>query len=222
MRSSHWSATFPRTDRFVGLTRHVDLGIVIPLIVLPIVIVGGYLWYRRSMTRMRPDDAKPISGVRLTAEALHRESPPWRVIYEIGGTLGGVDHVIVGPAGIIAITTVVADRPSPQRLVDTVGEAQLVSDAAVARGPVDEVARPASVACRLSAKVFWGSPDPARPAHDEVAFGSHLVEGQRIHEWLTAIVDPTVERDEPLLDASQVDLAWQSIVMGIGRPNPLT
>ncbi len=77
------------------------------------------------------------------------------------------------------------------------------------------------MACRLSAKVFWGRPDSARPAYDEVAFGSHLVEGQRIHEWLTAIVDPTVERDEPLLEASQVDLAWQSIVMGIGRPNPL-
>jgi hypothetical protein len=221
MPRSPWTATFPRTDRSVDLTRHVNLGIVIPLVVLAVVIVAGYIWYRRSMARLRPDETKPISGVRLTAEALHRESPPWRVVYEIGGTLGGVDHVIIGPAGIIAITTVVADRPSPERLRETTGDAQLVSEAAVARGPVDEIARPSGVACRLSAKVFWGTPDPARPAHDEAAFGSHLVEGQRIHEWLTSIVDLRAERDEPLLESSQVDLAWQSIVMGIGRPNPL-
>jgi hypothetical protein len=119
MPRSPWTATFPRTDRSVDLTRHVNLGIVIPLVVLAVVIVAGYIWYRRSMARMRPDETKPISGVRLTAEALHRESPPWRVVYEIGGTLGGVDHVIIGPAGIIAITTVVADRPSPERLRET-------------------------------------------------------------------------------------------------------
>lgn len=221
MPSSRWFATFPRTDHFVGLTRPVDLGIVIPLVVLPVVIVAGYIWYRRSMARMRPDDAKPISGVRLTAEALHRESPPWRVVYEIGGALGGVDHVIIGPAGVIAITTVVADRPPSARLLEASGEAQLVSEAAVARGPVDEIARPSGISCRLSAKVFWGAPDPSRPAYDDVAYGSQLVEGQRIHEWLAAINDPAIERDDALLDPAQIDLAWQSIVMGIGRPNPL-
>jgi hypothetical protein len=193
----------------------VDLGIVIPLIVLPLVIVAVFVWYRRSIDRMRVDDVKPVSGVRLTAEALHRlESPPWRVVYEIGGALGGVDHVVIGPPGVVAITTVVADRPDPARLTSTTGEAQLVAEAAVARGPVDELARPAGTGCQLSARVFWGAPDPARPASDEIVHGNQLVEGQRIDQWLGALGDDA-------LTPAQVDLAWRAIVMGIGRPDPL-
>jgi hypothetical protein len=197
----------------------VDLGIVIPLVVLPIVIVGAFVWYRRSIARLKPEDAKPISGARLTAEALHRlHSPPWRVVYEIGGALGGVDHVVVGPPGVVAITTVVANRPVPETLIEATGEARLMSEAAVARGPVDELVRPAGADCRLTARVFWGTPDPSRPEHDEVAHGSQLVEGQRIEQWLASISDLTTEHE---LDQAQVDLAWQAIVMGIGRPNPL-
>jgi hypothetical protein len=196
----------------------VDLGIVIPLIVLPLVIIGVFVWYRRSIDRMRPDEAKPVSGVRLTAEALHRlESPPWRVVYEIGGALGGVDHVVIGPPGVIAITTVVADRPDPDRLTASAGAAQLVAEAAVARGPVDELARPAGSTCQWSARVFWGAPDPKRPASDEIAHGNLLVEGQRIGTWLAELDPPPGGRLEP----AQVDLTWQAIVMGIGRPDPL-
>jgi hypothetical protein len=196
----------------------VDLGIVIPLIVLPLVIIGVFVWYRRSIDRMRPDDARPVSGVRLTAEALHRlDSPPWRIVYEIGGALGGVDHVVIGPPGVIAITTVVADRPDPERLAASTSAAQLVAEAAVARGPVDELARPAGTSCKRSARVFWGAPDPKRPASDEIAHGNHLVEGQRIGDWLAQLDTPPEER----LDPARVDLTWQAIVMGIGRPDPL-
>ncbi len=56
----------------------MDLGIVIPLVVLPFVVVGAFVWYRRSVAGLAPDDDRAISGVRLTAEALHRfPSPPW-------------------------------------------------------------------------------------------------------------------------------------------------
>lgn len=194
----------------------MDLGIVIPLVVLPIVIIAAALWYRRSMADLKPDDPKPVSGVRLTSEALHRlDSPPWRVVYEIGGALGGVDHVVIGPPGVIAVTTVVADRPTPEKLIESSSEARLASEAAVARGPVDELARPAGAECRLSARVFWGSPDASRADHDDVAHGSQLVEGQRIDRWLASLTS------EPNLEQPQIDLVWQAIVMGIGRPNPL-
>jgi hypothetical protein len=213
-------ATCRKTDHFVGLTSDVSLGIVIPLVALPILLIGAYVWYRRSLEALKPDEAKPVSGVRLTAEALHRlDSPPWRVVYEIGGALGGVDHVIVGPPGIIAITTFMTDRPTPERLLATSNDAQLTAEAAVERGPVDELARPSGVSCRLSARVFWGSPEPDRPAFDEVAHGSHLVEGQRITEWLSALAERTTDGDS--LAPAQTDLAWQAIVMGIGRPDPL-
>ena len=196
----------------------MDLGIVIPLVVLPILVVGGYLWYRRSIAELAPDETRPVSGVRLTAEALHRDArPPWRVVHEIGGALGGVDHVVIGPAGIIAITTVVADRPTPDDLIRVTGEGQLVSEAAVNRGPVDEVARPSEVPCRVWARVFWGAPVPSRPPHDDLVHGSQLVEGQRVGEWLNAL---TAAADEPL-DPATIDRSWQAVVTGIGRPDPL-
>jgi hypothetical protein len=196
----------------------VDLGIVIPLVVLPLLVVGGFLWYRRSIAELAPDENRPVSGVRLTAEVLHRDAaPPWRVVHEIGGALGGVDHVVIGPAGIIAITTVVTDRPSPDDLIRLSGETQLVSEAAVNRGPVDEVARPSEVPCRVWARVYWGAPAVARPPHDELVHGSQLVEGQRVGEWLNALAAAT---DEPL-DPATIDRAWQAVVTGIGRPDPL-
>lgn len=196
----------------------MDLAFFIPVVVLAVVLIAGWLWYRRSLAALRPDDAKPVSGVRLTAEALHRlDQAPWRVVYEIGGALGGVDHVLVGPPGLVAISTVAADRPRPQTLLDAVGEARLVGDAAIARGPVDEVARPSAVPCRLWARVFWGAPDAHRPPHEAVGHGFHVVEGQRLGDWLSALV---ADAADPL-DAHRVDLAWQAVVIGIGRPDPL-
>lgn len=197
----------------------MDLGILIPLVLLPIAVVVGYRWYRRSIAALRPDDDRPVSGVRLTAEALHRhDSAPWRVVYEIGSALGGVDHVVVGPPGIVAITTVVGDRPTPQQLVDATGDARLISDAAVQRGPVDELARPSGVGCRLWARVFWGAPDPTRPPFDELAHGSHLVEGQRLGDWLQALATSAAEP----IETSTVDRAWRTVVTGIGRPDPVS
>ncbi len=197
----------------------MEPGIVIPLVLLPIVIIGIWIVYRRSLAKLQPDDVRPVSGVRLTAESLHRLDPAtWRVVYEIGGALGGVDHVVIGPPGVIAVATVAADRPPPERLLDTTGEAALVSEGAVARGPVDELGRPAGIGCDLTGRVFWGSPDDSRPPFDPVAHGVHLVEGQRIAEWL----DELAARAEHRLDPARVDLAWQAITMGIGRPDPLS
>jgi hypothetical protein len=197
----------------------VSVGIIVPLIILPILLVGGYVWYRRSIADMRPDQATPVSGVRLTAEALHRApAPPWRVVYEVGGALGDVDHVIVGPPGVIAISTVVADRPDPVQLRDARSDAILVSEAAIARGPLDELLRAAAASCDQWARVHWGSPDPGRPAADDLVHGSVLVEGQRIDEWLAAMV---ADAAAPL-DAARIDAIWRTVVIGIGRPDPLS
>ena len=90
---------------------HVSFGIILPLVVLALILIGVFVWYRRSIAEMKPSEARPISGLRLTAEALHRvPSPPWRVAYEVAIALGDVDHVIVGPPGVIVIRTVIADQ----------------------------------------------------------------------------------------------------------------
>ena len=197
----------------------MSVGIIVPLIILPILLVGGFLWYRRSIDDMRPDQAKPVSGIRLTAEALHRApAPPWRVVYEVGGALGDVDHVIIGPPGVVAITTVVADRPDPVHLRDARSDAILVSEAAVARGPLDELLRAAAASCDRWARVHWGTPDPARAAVEDLVHGSVLVEGQRIDEWLASMAaDAAVP-----LDAARIDAIWRTVVIGIGRPDPLS
>jgi hypothetical protein len=195
----------------------VDLGIVIPLVVLPIAVVGAFVWYRRSIAGLASDDDRSISGVRLTAEALHRlDSPPWRVVHETGAALGGVDHVLIGPPGVIAITTVVSDRPTPEQLVEASSESRLLSEAAIECGPVDELVRPASAECRVAAHVFWGTPDPQRPAYDDVVRGRQIVEGQRIDEWAASL--PSLEG----FGQARIDLAWRAVTMGIGRPDPLS
>jgi hypothetical protein len=197
----------------------VSPGIIIPLIVLPFIIVGVFLWYRRSIADMASSEAKPVSGQRLTAEALHRvPSPPWRVVYEIGGALGDVDHVVVGPPGVIAVTTVLADRPEPAALIGERGEPMLLSEAAIARGPLDELLRAVDASCKVSARVFWGTPAPGRRAGEDVVHGSVLVEGQRITEWLDDAAASTA--DAGLLDEVRIDAIWRTIVTGIGRPDP--
>lgn len=193
----------------------MNLGIIVPLVILPIALIGASLWYRRSLADMRPVEAKPVSGLRLTAEALHRvPSPPWRVVYEIGGALGDIDHVVVGPAGVTAITTLVADRPDPEQLRRARSDAQLVGDAAITRGPLDELLRPVGSSCARSARVYWGAADPRRPPADDLVHASQLVEGQRLAEWLA-----TIEQVTPL-DQAGIDLVWRTITIGIGRPDP--
>jgi hypothetical protein len=64
----------------------LSLEILLPLFLIPLLILGGLLWYRRAMSRLEPDTRpRQISGSRLTSEHLQRlATPPWRVVYEIG------------------------------------------------------------------------------------------------------------------------------------------
>jgi hypothetical protein len=139
------------------------------------------------------------------------------VVYEVSGALGSVDHVVVGPIGVVAISTAVADRPETADLLAARGEAPLVSEAAIARGPLDELLRAIGATCDQTANVFWGAPDARRPAVEEVVHGSHLVEGQRLGEWLASMA----EGDAAPFDTARIDAVWRTIVMGIGRPDPL-
>jgi len=192
-------------------------GIVVPLVLLPLIAIGVLVWYRRRLAELHVDDAPTVSGVRLTAEALHRlPSPTWRVIHETTERLDGVDHVVIGPAGVLAISTVLGDRPPRSQLLDAAGgEAHLVASAAVARGDVDDLARRVGSRCDVWARVFWGAPDPTRPPAEELATGSVLVEGQRLESWLA-----DAAADTPVLEQHDVTQVWREITVGIGRPDP--
>ena len=188
--------------------------VLIPFALSVAALIGFYVWYRNKMKDMAVDvDDRPMPGARLTAERLRvLSSPPWRVVYEVGEKhLGPVDHVVVGPVGVLAIETMTTDRPSP----DHAGvEAQLIANAAIARGDVDELAARVGSACKTLVRVYWGIPQPEWPAGFELVPGLIAVEGQRLSEWLVALPPG------PLL-ATQIDQVWQAVSTGIGRPDPL-
>jgi hypothetical protein len=191
----------------------VSIRIAISLIVLIVLIVGGYTMYRRYISSMQVDsDVRQVNGARLTSERLQQlPSPPWRLVLEIGeDRLGGVDQVIIGPSGVIAVTTLMFDRPANAGTPDP----QQMASAAMMRSPVDELAARAGLSCNTLAKIYWGAPQPERPAVLDSGLSTVAVEGQRLTEWLHTLPPG------PLTPA-QIDLAWQAILTGIGRPDPL-
>lgn len=188
--------------------------VLIPFVLSVAVLVGFALWYRNKIKDLNLDpEDRPIPGARLTAERLRSlASPPWRVVFEIGEKhLGPIDHVVVGPYGVLAIETVTTDRPArDHRAV----EAQLVANAAIARGDVDDLVARAGAGCKTLVRVYWGTPQPERPAGAELVPGLIAVEGQRLIDWLVALPPGP-------LQPAQVDQIWQTVSTGIGRPDPL-
>ncbi len=204
----------------------MTLGIIIPLVVLPIALVVAWRWYSRSVrtttTSAGVDERRQVSGVRLTSEALHRlTSPPWRVVHEIGDQLPGIDHVVVGPAGIVAVQTRVGDRPTVDQVrAATAHQRNALADAVLVRAPLDELLTPLSLRAALLARVYWGAADTDRPAAETAIDTVPVVEGQRLTAWLDELAAGSPSSLEPALDAARVDAAWRVVVMGIGRPDP--
>ncbi|MEP6299848.1 MAG: hypothetical protein ABJ382_21220 [Ilumatobacter sp.] len=189
-------------------------GVLIPFVLSVAALVGFFVWYRRTMKDMTVDsESRPIPGARLTAARLRGlASPPWRVVYEIGPKqFGAVDHVVIGPNGVLAIEPVTTDRPTEP---SSLPAARLVADAAIARGAVADVASRVGSDCRTLVRVHWGVPQPELPAGIDVAPGLVAVEGQRLVEWLVALPPGP-------LGAAQVDQVWHAVTTGIGRPDPL-
>ena len=85
-------------------------GIIIPVIALVVVVPVGFTWARRlrdGANVSAADGGPGASGARLTSAALRDlPAPPWRVVYEIAGDkLGGIEHVLIGPAGVFWMVT---------------------------------------------------------------------------------------------------------------------
>lgn len=193
----------------------VNISVIIPLVISVAALVGFYLWYRRKIADLKPEtESRPLMGSRLTAERLRQlSSPPWRVVYEIGsGHFANIDHVVIGPTGVIAIETIMVDRPTS--FGTEISDAQRIATAAIERGDIDDLTRRVGATCNVVAKVYWGAPQPDQPAGVEVATGLIAVEGQRLAEWLVALPPGP-------LAAPQVDQVWQTLLTGIGRPDPL-
>jgi hypothetical protein len=190
-------------------------GIIIPLVLLGIAAPAGFVWAKRLKaggTAAGVENATK-SGARLTSGALRGlPVPTWRVIYEITEEkLGGVEHVLIGPAGVFAVQTSMEALPPARTDEPTAHE---IAGAAILRGGVDDALRRCAMTSDQLVTIHWGIGDERNPPSVDVAPGAIAVDGRSLTDWAASF-------DQHTLTPAQVDLAWQTITTAIGRPDPL-
>jgi hypothetical protein len=130
-------------------------------------------------------------------------------VYEIAADkLGGVEHVLIGPGGIYAMQTSMEPLPEPAP-----GDARAIGRAAVVRGALDDALRRCAMSSTALATVHWGAAGGTAPPSVDVHPGAVAVDGRGLDAWASAL--------PATLTPAQVDLAWQTVVTAIGRPDPL-
>jgi hypothetical protein len=191
--------------------------ILIPVFVLAVLVPVVAMWAKRrfkdDVGRDDRHDEVPVAPAdRFTSNALRDlESPPWRVVYEIGDDkLGGIGHVVAGRTGVYGLRTTMDPFPAP---ATTEPDARAVSEAAVARADLDDALRRCSQSSDRLVTVHWGANEGSEIAVD-IAPGHTAVDGRSLETWIAG-TGPDV------LSPAQVDLAWQSVVTAVGRPDPL-
>jgi hypothetical protein len=193
-------------------------GIIIPVLLVAVVVPVAFVWAHRRFKEPGGNAAEPASApaVRLTSNALRKlDSPPWRVVYEIAPErMSGVDHVLIGPAGVFAIETSMDPMPPP--IADP--DPHAVAAAAIMRGGLDDALRRCAMTSDRLVRIHWGANEDGSSPNEELMPGVTVVDGRRLGEWAVAA---SVRRDGPPLTPAQVDLAWQTVVTAIGRPDPL-
>ena len=188
--------------------------IIIPVIIIAVVVPGVTLWAKhRFRDSADADDDLPVApSDRFTSNALRElDSPPYRVVYEIAADrMGGVGHVLIGPSGIFAMRTTMEPLPKPPS-----GEpdAREISQAAVARADLDDALRRCAMSSDRLVSIHWGTNEGSEIAV-ELSPGHTAVDGRSLNDWIAG-------QAPDALTPAQVDLAWQSVVTAIGRPDPL-
>ncbi len=190
-------------------------GIIIPIIVLAIAAPAGFVWAKKLKTggaSTRVESPTAV-GTRLTSDALRDlASPPWRIVYEITEEkLDGIEHVIIGPAGVFAVQTSMDPLPAPR--VDP-ASAHEIARVAILRGGLDDALRRCAMTSDQLVTFHWGVDSDHRGQSVEVSPGAIAVDGRAIAAWAATL-------RERRLSPAQVDLAWQTVVAAIGRPDPL-
>lgn len=196
----------------------MDRTIIIPLFVAGVALFAAAVIARRWLHKLaRSAEDREVRTARLTSEHLHRLPPPtWRLVLEMDHPdVPDIDQVVIGPCGVLAISTTLGDRPPLDHAVDDDPEgARATAAAAMMRAPVDDLVSAAGVSCHLLVHVYWGAPQLDLPAALPVVHAAVAVDGGRLDEWITSL--PT-----DVLSPAEVDLAWHAVTTGIGRPDPL-
>jgi hypothetical protein len=93
-----------------------------------------------------------------------------------------------------------------------------VAAAAIRRGGLDDALRRCAMTSDRLITMHWGTNDGAAPISVDVMPGASAVDGRHVRDWADRAA---TERDGQPLSPAQVDLAWQTVVTAIGRPDPL-
>jgi len=193
----------------------MGLDIVIPLLVLAIVVPIALTWAKKTFkdnVGVDHDDPVVAPAERLTSRALRElESPPWRVVYEVApAKLGGVGHVLIGPSGVFGLRTTMDPLPQPPKAD---ADATAIAQAAITRGGLDDALQRCAMSSDRLIVVHWGANDTAEITVDLMP-GVTAVDGRSLATWAATA-------GAQALTPAQVDLAWQTVVTSIGRPDPL-
>lgn len=188
-------------------------GIFIPLLLISIGVPVALAWAKKNLKEAAAnsrDDPVTAPAARLTSNALRELStPPWRVIYEIANDkLGGIEHVMLGPAGVFAIQTSMETLPE-SAAADP--DPHTVAQAAIIRGSLDDALGRCAMSSDRLVRVHWGA---GASGSADLMPGLTAVDGRSLIEWTEKLPDRG-------LSPAQVDLAWQTVLTSIGRPDPL-
>lgn len=190
-------------------------GIIIPVLLIAVVVPAGLFWAKNNLKNAGAAGDEPISppSARLTSGALRELStPPWRVVYEIAeDKLDGIEHVLIGPAGVFAIETSMDPLPEPP---SGDPDPKALARAAISRTGLDDALARCALSSDSLISVHWGVVDGDRDPSVVLLPGHLAVDGRRLPEWADSL-------DGSALTAAQVDLAWQTVLTAIGRPDPL-
>jgi hypothetical protein len=192
-------------------------GIIIPVLLIAVVVPIALFWAKNTLKGggEADDGDDPISGpsARLTSGALRElAAPPWRVVYEISDDkLDGIRHVLIGPPGVFAIQTSMEPLPDAP---DAEPEPHAVARAAITRGGLDDALARCAMSSELLVQVHWGLSGANHDMAVDVLPGLIAVDGRRFSTWIESL-------GTDALSPAQVDLAWQTVVTAIGRPDPL-
>ncbi len=197
------------------ISASIGPGIIVPIVLLGLVVPVGFIWAKRLKAGDIAGGLEnaTTSGARLTSGALRGiTAPPWRVVYEIADDkLGGVEHVLIGPAGVFAVQTSMDALPCRRTEEPTAHE---IARAAILRGGLDDALRRCGMTSDQLVTIHWGVGGAGVGPSVDVVPGAIAVDGRSITGWTDSL-------DQQKLSPAQVDIAWQTITTAIGRPDPL-
>ncbi|MCU1459530.1 MAG: hypothetical protein JWL73_3622 [Actinomycetia bacterium] len=174
-------------------SRIVVLALVVVMLLLAWLGVGSY------SDSWRADLLAAYAGARTAIELDEMVTSGWRVIDRVAADGGVVEHVAVGPAGVLTVRTAVATRPW-NLTADGVDGADGGPNAALRRIQIAEMQRINDAVRQLLVDhgmdvpvvptlLLWGTGAPVQPGGQKVVDGVAVLMGKQAEIWRRDLQD---------------------------------